>query len=257
MKWLKVLKLCGLALVATGFGLFLGGELTALETVAPTSAYQSSANSPITTGQPVRVRMRDGAELSGDLYLPAGEGPFPTLVRKSPYERDRRANDERIGTAHYFVANGYAVLIVSQRGRFGSDGIFHQARNEGWLEHKDGYDTIEWAAAQPWSNGKIGTYGISADGQWQLATGPHATASPGGHVRRLFCPPPHRRPGGAGSLHLYGNHLAPQQQCFSATPPDAGGLRVVVGRLEADSAPLVGQLHPSRTGRAVPPSRLR
>ena len=172
MKWLKVLKLCGLALVATGFGLFLGGELTALETAAPTSAYQSSANSPITTGQPVRVRMRDGAELSGDLYLPAGEGPFPTLVRKSPYERDRRANDERIGTAHYFVANGYAVLIVSQRGRFGSDGIFHQARNEGWLEHKDGYDTIEWAAAQPWSNGKIGTYGISADGQWQLATGP-------------------------------------------------------------------------------------
>ncbi|MEE2822203.1 MAG: CocE/NonD family hydrolase [Acidobacteriota bacterium] len=117
--------------------------------------------------QEVRVEMRDGIYLAADLYLPTAAGPFPTLVRKTPYSRERGKEAAKV-----FTTNGYAVLIVSQRGRFGSEGIFHQARNEGWLEHPDGYDTIEWAAQQSWSNGKIGTYGISSDAQWQLSTAP-------------------------------------------------------------------------------------
>jgi hypothetical protein len=121
--------------------------------------------------------MRDGIELVADLYLPDGAGPFPTLVRKTPYSREGRQSD-----GQFYAANGYAVLIVSQRGRFGSEGIFHQSKNEGWLEHPDGYDTIEWAAQQPWSNGDIGTFGISADAQWQLVTAP--TRPP--HLRAMF-----------------------------------------------------------------------
>ena len=66
--------------------------------------------------QPVRVPMRDGIELAGDLYLPEGPGPFPTLVTKTPYQRG--------GAGRAFVSHGYAVLKVSQRGRFDSEGIF-------------------------------------------------------------------------------------------------------------------------------------
>lgn len=128
--------------------------------------------------QPVQVRMRDGVELAADLYLPNGAGPFPTLVTKTPYPRENVTTP-----AQYFAANGYAVLVVSQRGRFGSGGIFYQRRNEGWLEHKDGYDTIEWAAQQPWSTGNICTFGGSSGAQWQLTTAP--TRPP--HLRAMYC----------------------------------------------------------------------
>ena len=104
MKWLKFLKVGGITLAATGVGLFLGGRMGAVETAAPTSAYQSPAISPGTARRAVRVRMRDGVELAGDLYLPDGAGPFPTLVRKTPYNREGRANDERIGTVHFYAA---------------------------------------------------------------------------------------------------------------------------------------------------------
>ena len=145
--------------------------------------------------QEVRVRMRDGVHLAADLYLPDATGNFPTLVRKTPYTRERRTD-----TAKYFAANGYAVLVVSQRGRFGSEGIFHQSRNEGWLEHPDGYDTIEWAAQQSWSNGQIGTYGISSDAQWQLSTAP--TRPP--HLRAMFASyAAHHRIGGRMERGVY------------------------------------------------------
>lgn len=117
----------------------------------------------------VRIAMRDGIELVGDLYLPEGPGPFPTLVTKTPYPRERMRllRDEDTAAAH-----GYAMLAVSMRGRFGSEGVFHQCKNEGWLEHPDGYDTIEWAAEQSWSTGRIGTFGGSSGAQWQLTTAP-------------------------------------------------------------------------------------
>ena len=111
--------------------------------------------------------MRDGIRLAADLFLPDGDGRFPTLIRKTPYSRATHLLDAR-----FFAAHGYAAVVVSQRGRFESEGVFHQARNEGWLEHPDGYDTIDWIAGQSWSNGDVGTWGVSADAQWQLATAP-------------------------------------------------------------------------------------
>ena len=120
----------------------------------------------------VRIPMRDGIELIGDLYLPEGRGPFPTLLTKTPYPREwMRLPKERHGDTA--ATHGYAMLIVSMRGRFGSEGIFHQCKNEGWLEHPDGYDTIEWAAEQPWSTGSIGTFGGSSGARWQLTTAAH------------------------------------------------------------------------------------
>lgn len=129
---------------------------------------------------PVKIPMRDGATLLGDLYvpqyLPDGTGPYPTLVRMTPYPRRRRGLHSEI---QYAVAHGYAVLIVSQRGRFGSDR--HPDGHEGPVTGVDGYDTIEWAAEQKWSTGRVGTFGISSDGQWQLFAAveqpPHLSAA--------------------------------------------------------------------------------
>ena len=137
------------------------------------------ATRPRLTGDVVYPVMSDGCLLTADLYRPPSTGRFPTLVRKTPYSRER---PPLLREVDYFVEHGYAVLIASMRGRHGSQGEFRELRNEGWLEHSDGYDTIEWAAAEEWSNGEIGTFGISSDAQWQLATAP--TQPP--HLKAMF-----------------------------------------------------------------------
>jgi putative CocE/NonD family hydrolase len=125
----------------------------------------------------VQIPMRDGVNLVGDLYLPR-PGVFPTLLCKTPYDRTRPAVYPDIAQ---FLDHDYAVLIASFRGRYGSEGHADEWETEGWGKHPDGYDTIEWAAAQEWSTGDIGIYGISADGQWQLTTAatkpPHLKAA--------------------------------------------------------------------------------
>jgi uncharacterized protein len=133
----------------------------------------------IPTPRRLSIPMRDGIALVGDLYLPAPTGVFPTLLCKTPYDRTRPAVYPEIAS---FLDHGYAVLIVSFRGRFGSEGLADEWKTEGWGPHLDGYDTVEWAAAQPWSTGNVGVYGISADGQWQLTTA--ATRPP--HLKAAF-----------------------------------------------------------------------
>ena len=114
----------------------------------------------------VLVPMRDGVRLQSDVYRPAAPGRYPVLVTRSPYGRAGAAN-----TAAYWVPNGYAVLAQDCRGRFGSEGDYYPIVNEG----VDGYDTVEWAAAQPWSNGNIGTIGqsyLAADQHALVPTAP-------------------------------------------------------------------------------------
>ena len=122
----------------------------------------------------VAVRMRDGVVLRADVWRPPAAGPFPVLVFRTPYDR-RRVADERSIVARA-AERGYAVVVQDVRGRYGSDGEFEPYRNEG----RDGYDTIEWAAAQPWSDGSIGTFGLSYPGavQWLAAveSPPHLKA---------------------------------------------------------------------------------
>jgi uncharacterized protein len=119
------------------------------------------------------IKMRDGVALKADLFRPAGEGRFPTLVYRTPYGRkDAEGN----GVVQKALARGYAVLLCDVRGRYGSDGVFVPYANEG----RDGYDTIEWAAAQRWSTGDVGTFGLSYPGavQWLAAveSPPHLKA---------------------------------------------------------------------------------
>ena len=122
----------------------------------------------------VAVRMRDGVVLRADVWRPAAAGRFPVLVYRTPYDR-RHVQGER-STAARAAERGYAVVVQDVRGRYGSEGEFEPYRNEG----RDGYDTIEWAAAQPWSEGSVGTWARSYPGavQWLAAveSPPHLAA---------------------------------------------------------------------------------
>jgi len=115
--------------------------------------------------QNVPIAMRDGTILRADVLRPSGSGKFPTLVYRTPYGKDTARREYT--TFQHAVERGYAVVIQDVRGRYHSDGEFRPYENEG----KDGYDTIEWAAAQPWSNGEVGTFGLSYPGavQWLAA----------------------------------------------------------------------------------------
>ncbi|MBN1507804.1 MAG: CocE/NonD family hydrolase [Sedimentisphaerales bacterium] len=104
------------------------------------------------------VPMRDGVELATDVYVPAGEGPWPTILVMTPYSRRSVAP-----FAPETDRRGYALVSQDFRGRFDSEGVDYPVfSHNGWGEHQDGYDTVEWIAKQSWSNGKIGGFGISA-----------------------------------------------------------------------------------------------
>ncbi|HET6837298.1 MAG TPA: CocE/NonD family hydrolase [Gemmatimonadales bacterium] len=123
-----------------------------------------AAQTPVRVDTGVAVPMRDGIVLRADLFRPPGAGRFPVLVYRTPYSRREAPPDPLVLAA---VRRGYAVLLQDVRGRYGSDGVFEPYRQEG----KDGYDTIEWAARQPWSNGAVATFGLSYPGavQWLAA----------------------------------------------------------------------------------------
>ncbi len=138
----------------------------------PTTAQapQQAAPPDFIVEEHVAIPMRDGVNLQADVWRPnrptAGDAKFPTLVYRTPYNRKRAATGD-ISIFHKAVERGYAVVMVDVRGRYGSGGEYLPYQQEG----KDGYDTIEWAAAQKWSDGSIGTFGLSYPGavQWLAA----------------------------------------------------------------------------------------
>ena len=113
----------------------------------------------------VSVPMRDGVVLRADILLPSAEGKFPALVYRTPYGKHFALKEYK--TFEKAVARGYAVVVQDVRGRYASDGDFVAYQNEG----RDGYDTIEWVAKQPWCDGNVGTFGLSYPGavQWLAA----------------------------------------------------------------------------------------
>lgn len=110
--------------------------------------------------------MKDGTELATDVYLPVGEGPFPTIVTRTPYDKYGEGTVDRW---IFRAQQGYAVVAQDVRGRYESPGDFYPMVNE----VSDGNDCIDWVARQPWCNGKIGMTGGSYTGltQWQAAQG--------------------------------------------------------------------------------------
>ena len=100
------------------------------------------------------IPMRDGVKLYADIYLPKNPGRYPTIVVRTPYGVQR---DGMHQTMVKYAQHGYAVVLQDVRGRYESDGKWEPFRDEA----NDGFDTIEWAAAQSFSNGKVGTQGGS------------------------------------------------------------------------------------------------
>jgi predicted acyl esterase len=112
----------------------------------------------------IQIPMRDGVRLSAYLYLPPGQGPWPVLYEQR--YADLRGTGSRRNYAR-LAAQGYAVVAESFRGSQLSEGTFDGYRALGWGKLRDGYDSVEWLARQPWSNGKIGTFGGSQAGYAQ------------------------------------------------------------------------------------------
>jgi len=126
--------------------------------------------------------MRDGVELSADIWLPTAKNKYPAILMRTPYVK---AGGRLLQFARHLSEQGYVVLLQDVRGRGDSDGVF-LAGGEG----NDGYDSIEWIATQAWSNGDVCTMGGSylAAVQWAAARKrpPHlrcmaATANGGMH----------------------------------------------------------------------------
>ena len=107
----------------------------------------------------VPVKMRDGVVLRADIYRPESKDKFPVLLERTPYNKQAHAN---FGVQA--AASGYIVVMQDVRGRFTSEGEWYPFK----YESQDGYDTVEWAAALPYANGKVGMLGASYNGATQM-----------------------------------------------------------------------------------------
>ncbi|MBL4700573.1 MAG: CocE/NonD family hydrolase [Phycisphaeraceae bacterium] len=118
----------------------------------------------IITDQDVAVPMRDGVLLRANIFRPNTSTPLPVLLQRTPYKKASAGYEP-------FVRAGYVVISQDTRGRYASDGEFKVFSEEDTGDPEDGYDTVEWAASQPWCDGNVGTFGKSYDGwmQYQLA----------------------------------------------------------------------------------------
>ncbi|MEE8303729.1 MAG: CocE/NonD family hydrolase, partial [Candidatus Tectomicrobia bacterium] len=124
----------------------------------------------------VSVEMRDGTILRSDVYRPDSAERLPVLLQRTPYDKGMPRISALLLNPMRAASAGYAVMVQDVRGRFASDGEFYTFRDE----PDDGYDTIAWAAEQPWSSGKVGMFGLSYVGatQWLAAiTTPPALAA--------------------------------------------------------------------------------
>jgi predicted acyl esterase len=129
--------------------------LTAAASFLAQASRQAATDPPLSLTKDVAVPMRDATILRADVLLPSSAGRFPVLIYRTPYGKQFALKEYK--TFEKAVARGYAVVIQDVRGRYASDGDFNPYQNEG----RDGYDTIEWAARQPWSDGNVGTFGLS------------------------------------------------------------------------------------------------
>lgn len=125
------------------------------------------------------VPTQDAVHLATDVYLPAGPGPFPTVLTRTPYHKTGLQQQAR-----RFVERGFAFVAQDCRGKYDSEGSFTPLVDEG----VDGQATLDWVAEQPWCNGRVGMWGRSYLGIVQMP------AAAGGHPA-LRCIAPSVAPG--------------------------------------------------------------
>lgn len=174
------------------FAFMLIGGLGRFEVLASGTSTSQWYNLKIENDQ--NIPMRDGAQLSANIFRPDASGKFPVIITMGPYRKDTHFSDwdseayEEVAeqgpymhwetvNPEWWIPQGYVQIRVDQRGTGKSPGkvdLFSEQQNQ------DFYDAIEWAAQQPWSNGKVGILGISfyAISAWQVAAmqPPHLAA---------------------------------------------------------------------------------
>jgi len=127
----------------------------------PSIAAMGQTAPEVVVQREVAMKTRDGVTLHADIYSPAGEGTFPVLLQRTPYDKK---NDAEL--ARKAVGRGYIVVLQDVRGRYTSEGEWVPFKHE----TDDGFDSVEWAAALPHSNGKVGMFGGSYVGATQMLT---------------------------------------------------------------------------------------
>jgi putative CocE/NonD family hydrolase len=130
----------------------------------PAAEERSEARCAVKQERGVMVPMRDGIRLAADIYRPDAPGKFPVLMVLRYFAEGKRHAD-------FFAPRGYVVALVSCRGRLGSEGTWVPYCND----PQDGYDAQQWLGQQPWSNGRIGTFGISYNAFTQNMVAPLAS----------------------------------------------------------------------------------
>jgi putative CocE/NonD family hydrolase len=155
------------AWLTTGIGICLAAWM-ATSALPPLLA----SPKPVVKYLSVAVAMRDGVRLYANVFLPTDHARLPAILLRTPYGK----GPDIIANYQSFVDHGYAVVVEDVRGRYESEGAFQPLTQE----VRDGDDTLNWVAQQPWSNGKIGMMGGSYVGitQWKaaLSGNPHLKA---------------------------------------------------------------------------------
>ncbi len=120
----------------------------------------------------IPIPLRDGVVTYADIFRPADGDPVPGIITRTPYDKEvfAAAALPIMPSALKLAERGYAVAVQDVRGRFASEGEFNPFVNEA----DDGYDSVEWLAAQPWCDGGVAIYGPSYVG----ATTASATSAP-------------------------------------------------------------------------------
>ena len=109
----------------------------------------------------IPMKTRDGVTLYSDIYRPKAEGRFPVILMRTPYDKSA---SWAVAPAYQIATHGYVVIVQDVRGRYTSEGEWYPFRHES----NDGYDAVEWAAALPSSDGKVGMMGGSYVGATQM-----------------------------------------------------------------------------------------
>ncbi|MFE3956334.1 CocE/NonD family hydrolase [Nocardia sp. NPDC059091] len=163
-----------IALVVAGCG--SGGNGSAPQGAASWPPSNGRGSCAVDKQENVPATMRDGVVLKADVYRPESADPVPVILMRTQYGKaTAQVQPFRYQTPDWFASHCYLVVVQDIRGQGQSGGTFTEFAND----TNDGYDSVEWAATLPGSNGKVGMYGSSYVGatQWLAAVGapPHLT----------------------------------------------------------------------------------
>ncbi|MBU1378386.1 MAG: CocE/NonD family hydrolase [Alphaproteobacteria bacterium] len=187
IHWRKLALASTAALILAG-----GGDPAFAQRKAATAAQQAAKPAPWPGLPPGAseeyMTLRDGARLGANVFKPQGKGPWPVVMARTPYIKDGRLDPEKdpggaknrealVNQAKRYTDAGYVYVVQDVRGKGRSQGFYTAFEND----IEDGYDAVEWAGTQPWSNGKVGMTGGSALGitanSAALAAPPHLKAA--------------------------------------------------------------------------------